>query len=367
MFYKLTVFLNSHFESLSWLRLFSYITLRAILAAVTAFLMSIIVGPPFIRYLKRKNATDLAWGFDIVNVQGKSGTPTMGGLLILSTIFVSSFLWCDLSNRFIQLLLLAIVWFGAIGIRDDYLKLKESSKAGLSESKKIICQALFGVVLSVVCLHPGISPLPQDLATKLFVPFMKNPIADLGLAYGMFIVFVIVAISNSVNLADGLDGLAIVPSFFVAGVFGAFAYVIGNVNLSDYLLFDYMPGSGEVLIFCAAFIGAGIGFLWFNAYPAQIFMGDTGSLALGGLLGTIAVLIKQEFLFVLAGGVFVAEALSVFLTKYIYIPRGRRLFFRAPLHHTLQHRGLAETKVVIRLWIIAAILALFAVTALKIR
>lgn len=367
MFYKLTTYLNTHFDSLSWLRLFGYISLRAILAAVTAFIMSLFMGPPFIRFLKRRKATDLAWGFGLVNVQGKSGTPTMGGLMILSTIFFSTVLWCDLGNRFIQLLLFAVVWFGLIGARDDYLKLKENSKAGLSESKKIAFQALFGVILSVICLHPDWSPLPPDLATRLFLPFVKNPVADLGLFYGLFITFVIVAISNSVNLADGLDGLAIVPSFFVAAVFGAFAYVIGNVNLSEYLLFDYMSGSGEILIFCAAFIGAGIGFLWYNAYPAQIFMGDTGSLALGGILGTIAVLIKQEFLFVIAGGIFVAEAASVFLTKYIFIPRGRRLFFRAPLHHTLQHRGLAETKVVIRLWIVAAILALFAATALKIR
>ncbi|MCD4655066.1 phospho-N-acetylmuramoyl-pentapeptide-transferase, partial [bacterium] len=264
-------------------------------------------------------------------------------------------------------LLFAVLWFGFIGARDDYLKLKENSKTGMSEGKKILLQALFGIFLSIICLHPEWSPLPHELSTKLFIPFMKNPIADLGVAYGLFIVFVIVAISNSVNLADGLDGLAIVPSFFVAAVFGAFAYVIGNIKLSDYLLFDYVSGSGEILIFCSSVIGAGIGFLWFNAYPAQIFMGDTGSIALGGILGTVAILIKQEFLFVIAGGVFVAEATSVFLTKYVYLPRGKRLFFRAPLHHSLQHRGLAETKVVIRLWIIAAILAMFAATALKIR
>ncbi|MBN1878735.1 phospho-N-acetylmuramoyl-pentapeptide-transferase [bacterium] len=367
MLYSLTTWLNANFDSLSWLRLFSYITFRAILAALTAFIMALFFGPPLIRWLKKCGSTDLAWGFGLVNVQSKSGTPTMGGILILATIISSTLLWCDLSNRFIQLLLSAAIWFGCIGALDDYLKLKHKSKAGLSEKKKILSQVGFGILLSLIYLHPDLSPVPMNIATKLFVPFFKNPIADMDYAYGLFIIFVVVAISNSVNLADGLDGLAIVPSFFVAGVFGAFSYVIGNTVLAQYLLFDYMPGSGEILIFCAAMIGSGIGFLWYNAYPAQIFMGDTGSLALGGLLGTIAILIKQEFLFVIAGGVFVAEAATVFLTKYIYVPRGKRFFFRAPLHHSLQYRGLAETKVVIRLWIVAALLALFAATALKIR
>lgn len=367
MLYKLLMFLNERYASLSWMRLFGYISFRAILAAFTSFTLSLIVGPPFIRWLKKRKATDLAWGYNLVNTQGKSGTPTMGGLLILTTILVAALLWCDPGNRFVQLLLAAVIWFGALGAWDDYLKLRDHSKTGLSETKKILAQALFGLFLSLVYLHPVISPVPPEIATNLYLPFVKSPIANLGLGYGLFITFVIVAISNSVNLADGLDGLAIVPSFFVAAVFGAFAYVIGNINLADYLLFDYVGGSGEILIFCAAFIGAGIGFLWFNAYPAQIFMGDTGSLALGGILGTIAVLIKQEFLFVVAGGIFVAEAATVFLTKYVYVPRGRRLFFRAPLHHTLQYRGLAETKVVVRLWIVSAILALVAAAALKIR
>ncbi len=367
MLYSLLSWLNANFESLSWMRLFSYITLRAILAAVTAFILALMFSPPLIRWLKKHGSTDLAWGYGLVSVQSKSGTPTMGGFLILTTILSSTLLWCDLTNRNIQILLVSALWFGAVGARDDYLKLKYKSKEGLSERKKILLQVLFGLLLSLVYLLPATSPVPANLATKLFIPFYKSPIADLGFAYAIFITFVIVAISNSVNLADGLDGLAIVPAFFVAAVFGAFSYVIGNFVISQYLLFDYMPGSGEILIFCSAMIGSGIGFLWYNAYPAQIFMGDTGSLALGGLLGTIAVLIKQEFLFVIAGGVFVAEAATVFLTKYIFVPRGRRLFFRAPLHHSLQYRGLAETKVVIRLWIVAAILALAAATALKIR
>lgn len=367
MLYKLFNILYRHFDSLSWLRLFSYITLRAIFAAVTAFLMSLLFSPPLIRWLKKRGSTDLAWGYGLVNVQTKSGTPTMGGFLILAAILFSTLLWCDLNNRFIQLLLSATLWFGCIGAWDDYLKLHHKSKAGLSDKKKILLQILFGIFLSLIYLNPSLSPAPAGLASKLFLPFMKTPVADMGVFYGFFIIFVIVAISNSVNLADGLDGLAIVPAFFVAAVFGAFSYVIGNVVISEYLLFDYMTGAGEILIFCSAIIGSGIGFLWYNAYPAQIFMGDTGSLALGGLLGTVAVLIKQEFLFVIAGGVFVAEAASVFLTKYIFVPKGRRLFFRAPLHHSLQYRGLAETKVVVRLWIVAAILALFAASALKIR
>ncbi|MGB3975364.1 MAG: phospho-N-acetylmuramoyl-pentapeptide-transferase [bacterium] len=367
MLYKLFTLLNQHFDSLSWLRLFSYITLRAIFASVSAFLMSLFFAPPLIRWLKKRGSTDIAWGYGLVNVQSKSGTPTMGGFLILAAILASTLLWCDLSNRFIQLLLSATLWFGCIGAWDDYLKLRLKSKAGLSETKKILLQVLFGIFLSFIYLSPSLSPVPSHLATKLFLPFLKNPIADLGMFYALFIIFVIVAISNSVNLADGLDGLAIVPAFFVAAVFGAFSYVIGNSVIAEYLLFDFMPGSGEILIFCSAMIGSGIGFLWYNSYPAQIFMGDTGSLALGGLLGTVAVLIKQEFLFMIAGGVFVAEAASVFLTKYIFLPKGRRFFFRAPMHHSLQYRGLAETKVVVRLWIVAAILALFAASALKIR
>ncbi|MBN1296578.1 phospho-N-acetylmuramoyl-pentapeptide-transferase [bacterium] len=367
MLYEFLTWLSERSESLSWMRLFGYITFRAILAAVTAFVMSLALGSPFIRWLKRRKATDLAWGYNLVNAQGKSGTPTMGGLLILMTVLIAVILWCELTNRYIQILIASVLWFGSIGICDDFLKLRDRSKAGLSDKKKIALQGLFGLLLSIVYLHPGWSPAPVEVADQLYLPFIKNPIADLGLWYAPFIIFVIVAISNSVNLADGLDGLAIVPSFLVAAVFGAFSYVMGNTRWSEYLLFDYLSGSGEILIFCSAFIGAGIGFLWYNAYPAQIFMGDTGSLALGGILGTIAVLIKQEFLFVIAGGVFVAEAATVFLTKYVFVPRGRRLFFRAPLHHSLQYRGLAETKVVVRLWIVSTILALIAATALKIR
>jgi phospho-N-acetylmuramoyl-pentapeptide-transferase len=367
MLHSLFSYLYENFEQLSWLRMFSYLTLRAIFAAVTAFLLALFFSPPLIRWLKKRGSTDLAWGYGLVNIQSKTGVPTMGGFLILAGILSSTLLWCDLGNRFIQLLLAATIWFGGIGAWDDYLKLRDKSKDGLSEKKKILLQALFGVFLSFVYLNPLWSPAPDHLASQLFMPFVKNPVADLGLFYGIFVTFVVVAISNSVNLADGLDGLAIVPAFFVAAVYGAFAYIIGNMVISEHLLFDFMPGAGEILIFCSAIIGSSIGFLWYNAYPAQIFMGDTGSLALGGLLATVAVLIKQEFLFLIAGGVFVAEAASVFLTKYVYVPRGKRLFFRAPLHHSLQYRGLAETKVVVRLWIVAAILALFAVATLKIR
>jgi len=368
MLYALLSKLYADFSELSFFRLFTYITFRSILAAMTAFFICLIVGPPFIRYLKRRRIEDLAWGYGIVNVEGKTGTPTMGGFLIFFAIGLSAFFWCDLTNRYIQILFFAILWFTALGFIDDYMKYKQASKIGLPARYKLAAQGSFGIILGIIYLHPRISPVDFQFAQQLFVPFYKAPVVELGIGYVLFIALTITAISNSVNLADGLDGLAIVPSFFIAAVFGIFAYIIGNFILADYFLFEFLPGTGEIAIFCAAMFGAGMGFLWFNSYPAQIFMGDIGSLGLGGILGTIAVLIKQEFLFVVVGGIFVAEAASSLLQRYIYIPmKGRRLLFRAPLHHTFQHRGLAETKVVIRFWIISAILALISLSALKIR
>lgn len=361
-------YLYDHVEFLSFLRLFQYLTFRAILCSITAFCISVFFGPPVIRYLKRAGIRDLAWDYGVVNVEGKTGTPTMGGALILGAVFLSTLLWGSLSNRYLHILFFALIWFAGVGFTDDYLKLKYKSKEGLKEHYKLFWQALFGVILGIIYLSPSISPVESSFASKLFIPFHKAPITDLGFFYVVFIVVTITAISNAVNLADGLDGLTIVPSFLVAVVYGIFAYVIGNTILAQYFLFTFLNGSGEIAVFCAAMFGAGVGFLWYNAYPAQVFMGDTGSLALGGLLGTIAILIKQEFLFLIAGGIFVAEAFSVFIQKYIYIPLiGRRLFFRTPLHHTFQHRGIAETKVVVRFWIIAVILALISLSALKIR
>ncbi len=368
MLYALLTALYEHFESLSFFRLFTYITFRSILAAITAFTVSLLFGPILIRLLKRKRIKDKAWGYGIVNVEGKTGTPTMGGILIFASLGAAVLFWCDLTNRYIQILIFAVAWFSMLGFLDDYLKMKFDSKVGLSEKYKLLAQGTFGLILGIVYYVPILSPTSSELSDKLFIPFFKAPVMDLGPLYIIFIVFTVTAISNSVNLADGLDGLAIVPSFFIAGVYGIFAYVIGNMVLAQHFLFDYLPGTGEIAIFCAGMFGAGLGFLWFNAYPAHIFMGDIGSLGLGGILGTIAVLIKQEMLFLLVGGVFVAETVTSLLQKYIYIPmKGRRLFFRAPLHHTFQHRGIAETKVVIRFWIVAAILALISLSALKIR
>ncbi len=368
MLYTLFDYLYSHIHSLSFMRLFTYITFRAILAAITAFLLSLLFGPPIIRMLKKRRIKDIAWNYGVVDVQAKDGTPTMGGLLILFSIGVASLLWCDLSNRFVHILFGAFVWFGGMGALDDYLKSHRNSKEGLKEHYKYALQLGFGVILSILYLHPSLTPVDPNFATELHLPFLKTPIANLGMYYSLLILFTITAISNSVNLADGLDGLAIVPSFLIAGVYAIFAYVIGNILLSSHFLFRYLPGSGEIAVFCGSIFGAGIGFLWFNAYPALIFMGDIGSLSLGGMLGTIAVLIKQEFLFIIAGGIFVAEAASVLIQKYIYIPFvGRRLFYRTPLHHTFQHRGYAETKVVIRFWIVSAIFALISLAALKIR
>ncbi len=316
-----------------------------------------------------RHVKDFAWDYGIVDVEGKSGTPTMGGVLILFTVGFSVFLWNDLSNHFVQILLFSVIWFGILGFIDDFLKFKQGNKTGMPEKYKLAGQALFGIALSFLYLNPAYTPVPSELTTQLFFPFIKQPVADLGIiGYSLFIILTITAISNSVNLADGLDGLAIVPSIFVASVFGIFSYVIGNKILAGHYLFEFVTGTGEVAVFSAALFGAGMGFLWFNAYPAQIIMGDIGSMSLGGILGTIAILIKQEFLFVIAGGIFVAEAFSVFVQKYVFIPHvGRRIFYRTPIHHTFQHRGLGETKVVIRFWIIAAILALISLSALKIR
>ncbi|MBN1354839.1 phospho-N-acetylmuramoyl-pentapeptide-transferase [bacterium] len=368
MLYALLNWLHEISVSPSFFRLFGYITFRSILAAVTAFFICLIVGPPFIRYLKRLHIEDIAWGYGIVQTQGKTGTPTMGGFLIFFAIGISSLFWCDLTNRYVQILFFAVIWFCILGFVDDFLKYRHKSKTGLKAKYKLIAQCMFGILLGIIYLNPVLSPVEYEFARLLYSPFLKTPVADLGLGYAIFIALTVTAISNSVNLTDGLDGLAVVPSFFVAAVYGIFAYVVGNYILADYFLFEYLPGSGEIAIFCSAIFGAGMGFLWFNSYPAQIFMGDLGSLGLGGILATIAVLIKQEFLFLIAGGIFVVEAASSLLQRYIYIPiKGRRLLFRAPLHHTFQHRGLAETKVVVRFWIVSAILALISLSALKIR
>lgn len=369
MLYHLTSYLFSTVEGLSFLRLFQYLSFRAICAALTAFFISVFLGEWFIRTLYLKGIRDNPRTYQGMSAGSKAGTPVMGGLMIILAIFTGSFLWCDLVNRFTGLFFLSLIWFTVIGCIDDFGKVKHgNSEGGLSQRTKLFFQVLYGVVLGVIFLTPMLSPVSDKIAASLYLPFFKYPVLHLGWWYLPFIVFVVVAITNAVNFADGLDGLCIVPIAFSVAVYGVFAYVVGNSIYSGYLQFSFLPGSGELTVVCAAIFGACLGFLWYNAYPAQVFMGDVGSMTLGGIVSTLAILLKQEALFLIVGAIFVLEAFSVLIQEKIGINWiGRRIFYKAPIHYTFQHRGLSETKVVIRFWIIAGILALIGLSTLKIR
>ena len=370
MFHALYVWFYDAEGFFSFIRLFNYLSSRAIFAIMTSFVFTLLAGRPLIRALYRAGMRDtLRAEMTPAEEHKKAGTPTMGGVILFSATLLSALLWCDLSNRFILTLLFASVWFFGLGFWDDRLKIRHGdSDSGLSRGKKYLGQILFGLLFSLLFLHPSTSPVPPAVVSKLYVPFYKHPLLDLSWAYTGIIVLFVVYAANAINFADGMDGLAIVPSAYAIVVYGAFAYVLGNANYSRYLMFDFLPGSGEVAIFCAALLGACIGFLWFNSYPAEAFMGDTGSMFLGGVLGTLVVLLKQEVLFLLVGGVFLAEILSVVLQDWIGIQRvGRRFLYRAPIHHCFQYQGLAETKITVRFWIVSGILALVALASLKIR
>ncbi len=347
-------------------RLLVYVSSRTIFAGLTALLLAVFLGWPLIRFLYRHGIRDNPREY-LDYTRSKVGTPTMGGVIILLSGGLSALLWCDLSNKFVYILFLSMLWFSFLGALDDVLKIRVGE--GISRWPKLFSQLSFGVLASLIILTPAISPLPSALTFQLYLPFVKYPVLLLPpLVYGLGITLYYALVTNSVNLTDGLDGLAIVPSLMVIGLFGIFAYVMGNVRMANYLLFPFIPGAHEIVIFSAALVGAGIGFLWYNSYPAQVFLGDTGSLLLGGFMATQAILLKQEALFLIAGGVFVAELLSSFLQDLIGIKRfKRRLIYRAPLHHTLQHMGWGETKIVIRLWIISFLLFLIALSSLKIR
>jgi phospho-N-acetylmuramoyl-pentapeptide-transferase len=365
-------------------RLFGYWSFRSMGAAVTAFAVSLILGPYIIRLLRRRGAQDMGREFGGLNVASKEGTPTMGGLLILAGVLAAIVLWCDLGNVQVRIVLCAALYFGGLGALDDILKVRHgSNERGLARHWKYAAQVAFGVLLAIFFLGERTSPYPEQIARTLTVPFYHDyppvppvkqgeteVILGLYLGWGYLILIVVFTIlsSNSVNITDGLDGLAIMPAMLVAAVFGVFAAVVGDEELARMLLFRHLPGCSELVVVCAALIGAGAGFLWFNCHPASVFMGDTGSLALGGILGTIAVLVKQEIVFFVAGGLFVVEAGSSFIQDYIGLKLlGRRIFFRAPYHHSLLHQGYSETKVVIRLWILSAIFAVMALATLKLR
>jgi phospho-N-acetylmuramoyl-pentapeptide-transferase len=368
MIYFLGRYLHPHFEFFSFFRLVEYLSVRSIGAALTAILLTLFFTPIFIRYLHRRGFVDQWRDTGISTSSDKAGTPAMGGAIVVGCILVSCLLWCNLDNSFLLTVLLGMAWFGFIGLMDDLTKMRaRSGDRGLSETKKLLMQAGFAAVL-VLFLASPFSPLPHAQAGAFYIPFLKTPLFNSIWLYLPIVFLFVIVIGNAVNITDGLDGLAIVPSVFVIGVLGVFGYLLGNARWAPYLNYPFLSGAGELAVFSSAFVGAGIGFLWFNAYPAQVFMGDTGALAIGGCMAVLSVVLKQEALFLILGGLFVAEAVTSQIQDKIGIRwLGRRIFLRAPLHHQMQHKGLAETKVVIRLWIAAGILALTALATLKLR
>ena len=346
---------------ISALNVFRYITFRSIYAFTTALILSVLLGPRVIAWLTRVKCGQYIHE-DVKAHQCKAGTPTMGGLLIGLYISASVLLWSDLTNEYVWITLLFFTGFGAMGLADDYLKVVKKRNKGLSAKAKIVGQLVIATAaVSILLLDP-------EFSTKLSVPFFKNIQPDLGWFYLPFGVLVIVGASNGVNLTDGLDGLAIGPTVVAAGMFALFVYVAGNAQFAHYLQVLPVSGVGEITVFCGAMAGAGLGFLWFNAYPAQVFMGDVGSLSLGGALGFVAVVCKQEFILMIVGGVFVLETLSVILqVGWFKFSGGKRIFKMAPLHHHFELKGIPESKIIIRFWILSILLAFVALSTLKLR
>lgn len=341
---------------------FRYITFRCIGAIVTGFLIALVLGPHFIRLLQRKQVGQVVREDGPESHFSKRGVPTMGGVLIIASVVISTLLWVDLTNKFVWLVLAITLWYGVIGGIDDWRKIKKKNSKGLSAKVKMVLQIAGVVVAGTYLLNqPGFD-------TSLSFPFLKDVKPDLGIFYILFMVLVVAGASNAVNLTDGLDGLAIGPTVVTSGVYLLFSYLAGHAGLAAYLQITFVPGAGEVSVFCGALAGASLGFLWFNAYPAQVFMGDVGSLAIGGALGVVAVIIKQEILLVLVGGIFVMEAISVILqVVYFKISGGKRIFLMAPFHHHFEKKGWVEPKVVVRFWIVSIILGLMALATLKLR
>jgi phospho-N-acetylmuramoyl-pentapeptide-transferase len=342
---------------------FAYITLRAILGALTALAISLLLGPSFIRRLVKKQVGQPIRKLGPETHFSKAGTPTMGGALILFSIAMSTLLWADLGNRYVWVVLLVTLAFGLIGWVDDYKKLVLQDSEGLAARWKYLLQSLVGLAAAIYLYLTVQSPAE----TELIVPFFKGIVIPLGLGYVAVTYFFIVGYSNAVNLTDGLDGLAIMPAVFLAVALGIFAYVTGNSVFSEYLGIPFISGTGELTIFCGALAGAGLGFLWFNTYPAQVFMGDIGALAMGAALGLIAVLVRQELVFTLMAGVFVMETLSVILQVASFKLTGKRIFRMAPIHHHFELKGWPEPRVIVRFWIISVILILAGLATLKIR
>jgi phospho-N-acetylmuramoyl-pentapeptide-transferase len=342
---------------------FQYLTLRAIIGALTALLVSLFIGPMMIRRLSQYKVGQVVRDDGPQSHLSKNGTPTMGGSLVLIAIALSTLLWGDLSNRYIWLVLLVTIGSGIIGWRDDYLKLVKKNSKGLSARHKYLFQSLIG--LAAACYLYFTATLPVE--TQLVFPFFKHMLWPLGPFFILLAYFVIVGTSNAVNLTDGLDGLAILPAVMVAAALGIFAYATGNWQFANYLAIPYVSGAGEIAVFCAALVGAGLGFLWFNTYPAQVFMGDVGALSLGAALGIIAVIVRQELILFLMGGIFVLETVSVILQVASFKLTGRRIFRMAPIHHHFELKGWPEPRVIVRFWIITFILVLCGLATLKLR
>lgn len=340
-----------------------YITLRSILAALTALVIALVLGPIIIRRLAVAQIGQVVRNDGPKSHLSKSGTPTMGGVLILAAITITSLLWSNLSNIYVWIVLAVTLSFGLIGWVDDYRKLIRHDPRGLPAKWKYFWQSVCGGVVALFLYHIANSPVE----TSLLIPFFKDTFIPLGIFYIIFTYFVVVGTSNAVNLTDGLDGLAILPTILIAGALGIFAYVTGHAKFAEYLCLPYIHGVEEIAVFCGSIVGAGLGFLWFNAYPAQIFMGDVGALSLGAALGIIAVLVRQEVILFIMGGVFVAETVSVMLQVGSFKLRGKRIFKMAPIHHHFELLGWPEPRVIVRFWIITVILVLCGLASMKLR
>ena len=356
--------LTSYSDSYTFLNFFNFLTVRTGLAVITSMVIVFLIGESFIKYFSIKKITNpIREDGPKDHLIKKIGTPTMGGLLILIGLFFGFFLWSDLNNPYNWLLFFITFSFGILGAFDDYKKIQNKNSKGISSKLKFLVQVLLSLI-SLIILYKFID---SDLTNNLYFPFFKNLVINLGWFFIPFYLFVIVGSSNAVNLTDGLDGLATVPVILVAGCFAFISYVSGNVIFAEYLLIPYIDGVGEVAVFCGAIIGSSIGFLWFNAPPAKIFMGDTGSLALGGALGTVGVVTKHEIVLAITGGLFVLEAVSVIVQVISFKLTGKRIFMMAPIHHHFEKKGWPESTVVIRFWIISLILAMIGLATLKLR
>ena len=360
MLYWLTEYLN---EFYSFFNVFNYLSFRAILGVLTAVTISMVFGAPMIRKLNYLQIGQSVRDDGPQTHLSKSGTPTMGGTLILLSVFIATLLWADLSNRYVWVVLLVTVSFGIVGFYDDYKKVVERNPKGLSAKWKYFWQSVVGLAAAVYLFSQ--SEVPAE--TQLIVPFFKDVALDLGIGYILLTYFVVVGSSNAVNLTDGLDGLAILPCVMISGASGIIAYLAGHAIFAEYLHIPFIPDAGEIVVFCAALCGAGMGFLWFNTYPAQVFMGDVGALALGAALGVIAVIVRHEIVFFIMAGVFVMETVSVIVQVGSFKMTGKRVFRMAPLHHHFELKGWPEPRVIVRFWIITLMLVLFGLATLKLR